>query len=153
MTAAVDERTRFELYYPPFAGAVAAGVGSVMCSYNKIQTDGLNEYGDWSCENAVTLRRDLKDIMGFKGWAMSDWGATHSSSIMQVTRTQWSAPPHVRPGCEIELAQSGHLDCIPTCQSPTLCCSSFLRRCLQHHRLGLLHDCTSVRASEPDRKK
>ena len=36
-TAVVDERTRFEMYYPPFAGAVQAGVGSVMCSYNLIQ--------------------------------------------------------------------------------------------------------------------
>ena len=28
----VDERTRFEIYYPPFEGAVEAGVGSFMCS-------------------------------------------------------------------------------------------------------------------------
>ena len=28
----VDERTRFEMYYPPFAGAVEADVGSIMCS-------------------------------------------------------------------------------------------------------------------------
>ena len=28
----VDERTRMEYYYPPFAGAIKAGVGSVMCS-------------------------------------------------------------------------------------------------------------------------
>jgi hypothetical protein len=32
----VDDRTRFEMYYPPFKGAVEAGVGSAMCSYNKI---------------------------------------------------------------------------------------------------------------------
>ena len=28
----VDERTRFEMYYPPFQGAIDAGVGSFMCS-------------------------------------------------------------------------------------------------------------------------
>jgi len=71
----VDERTRFEMYYPPFAGAVEAGVGSVMCSYNKIN-------GVWSCENPVTLG-DLKNSTGFKGYVMSDWGATHSTSIME----------------------------------------------------------------------
>eukprot|EP01052_Picozoa_sp_SAG31_P008456 SAG31_NODE_427_length_15813_cov_13.679649_18_plen_88_part_00 len=27
----VDERTRFEMYYPPFEGSANAGVGSVMC--------------------------------------------------------------------------------------------------------------------------
>jgi beta-glucosidase len=69
-----DERTRFEMYYPPFAGAIEAGVGSFMCSYNKI-------YGTWACENNSTLNRDLKQVMNFKGFVMSDWGATHSTSI------------------------------------------------------------------------
>lgn len=32
VTEIVDDRTRFEMYYPPFAGAVDAGVGSIMCS-------------------------------------------------------------------------------------------------------------------------
>ena len=90
-----DERTRFEMYhpsscnalipyisrftfilryYPPFAGAIEAGVGSFMCSYNKI-------YGSWACENNSTMDRDLKRIMQFPGFVMSDWGATHSTSI------------------------------------------------------------------------
>ena len=70
----VDERTQFELYYPPFEAAVEAGVGSVMCSYNRVRRV-------WSCENAETLQRDLKERLGFEGWVMSDWGATHSTSI------------------------------------------------------------------------
>ncbi|EOD29796.1 hypothetical protein EMIHUDRAFT_468499 [Emiliania huxleyi CCMP1516] len=64
----VDERTQFELYYPPFEGAIAAGVGSAVCS---------------SCENPETLQRDLKERLGFRGWVMSDWGATHSMSLAQ----------------------------------------------------------------------
>jgi len=72
----VDERTRFEMYYPPFEGAIKADLGSVMCSYNKIN-------GNWSCENNGTLATDLKVHLGFKGWVMSDWGATHSTSINQ----------------------------------------------------------------------
>lgn len=70
----VDERTRFEIYYPPFEGAIEAGVGSFMCSYNKIN-------GNWSCENNSTLTTDLRDRLGFKGYVMSDWGATHSVSL------------------------------------------------------------------------
>eukprot|EP00730_Choanoeca_flexa_P009428 TRINITY_DN12646_c4_g1_i1.p1 TRINITY_DN12646_c4_g1~~TRINITY_DN12646_c4_g1_i1.p1 ORF type:complete len:687 (+),score=167.95 TRINITY_DN12646_c4_g1_i1:2334-4394(+) len=75
----VDERTRFEMYYPPFEGAIEAGVGSFMCSYNLIN-------GRWSCENNATLATDLKvrlnpDKKYF--WVMSDWGATHSPSINQ----------------------------------------------------------------------
>jgi len=69
----VDDRTRHELYYEPFQAAVDAGVGSFMCSYNKINSV-------WSCENPETLA-DLKQTLGFQGWVMSDWGATHSTSI------------------------------------------------------------------------
>lgn len=67
----IDERTQFELYYPPFEGAIEAGVGSIMCSYNKIN-------GKWSCENEETLTRDLRGRLGFDGFVMSDWGAVHN---------------------------------------------------------------------------
>eukprot|EP00937_MAST-01D_sp_MAST-1D-sp2_P003732 g3732.t1 len=80
VTEQVDERTRFELYYPPFEGAIKAGVGSVMCSYNKIQASPTSP-ALWSCENPETLKRDLKERLNFTGWVMSDWGATHSMSI------------------------------------------------------------------------
>eukprot|EP00660_Eupelagonema_oceanica_P018696 gene18696-7753_t len=58
----------------------SAGVGSVMCSYNKIQASPGSP-SLWSCENPETLRRDLRERLGFNGWVMSDWGATHSPSI------------------------------------------------------------------------
>jgi len=48
----------------------AAGV---MCAYNKIN-------GDWSCENDYTLNQVLKKAFAFKGWVMSDWGGTHSTT-------------------------------------------------------------------------
>merc|ERR1719487_2970022 len=32
----VDERTAWELYYPPFMAAVEAGVGGIMCAHNKV---------------------------------------------------------------------------------------------------------------------
>jgi beta-glucosidase len=70
-----NERTRFEMYYPVFQGAAEAGVGSFMCSYNRIN-------GVWSCENPITLAQNLKVDLGFAGFVMSDWGATHSTSLM-----------------------------------------------------------------------
>eukprot|EP00055_Hartaetosiga_balthica_P011579 m.53075 g.53075 ORF g.53075 m.53075 type:complete len:739 (-) comp7652_c0_seq1:124-2340(-) len=75
----VDERTRFEMYYPPFEGAIEADVGSFMCSYNKINNV-------WSCENNGTLATDLKILNNLENkrfWVMSDWGATHSTSIRE----------------------------------------------------------------------
>lgn len=46
--------------------------GSVMCSYNRVN-------GFYSCENSYLLNEVLKTDWGFKGWVMSDWGATHST--------------------------------------------------------------------------
>lgn len=46
--------------------------GSVMCSYNRVN-------GFHSCENSYLLTEVLKTDWGFKGWVMSDWGATHST--------------------------------------------------------------------------
>ena len=49
----VDERTNFEMYYPAYEGTFEAGVGSLMCSYNKI-----NQF--WSCSNKETLDTHLR---------------------------------------------------------------------------------------------
>jgi len=62
------------MYYPPFEGAAEAGVAAVMCSYNMLD-------GEYSCEHNSTLNTDLRDRLGFEGYVMSDWGATHSLSM------------------------------------------------------------------------
>eukprot|EP00966_Prymnesium_polylepis_P318542 7357590-Prymnesium_polylepis.1 len=66
-----DERTLQEVYLPPFAAAVRAGVAAVMCSYNLV-------HGQYACGNNHTLNTVLKGQLGFKGWVMSDWWALHS---------------------------------------------------------------------------
>lgn len=92
-----DERTRFEMYYQPFQGAIDAGVGSMMCSYNKI-------YGTWSCENPETLAVDLKQRMGFEGFVMSDWGATHSTSIEAGLDIEMPSANYMGPALEALVA-------------------------------------------------
>ena len=67
-----DERTLFEVYYPPFAAAVSAGVASVMCGYNRVN-------GVHACGNSHVLQRHLRQRLGFRGWVMSDWWAVHSA--------------------------------------------------------------------------
>ena len=70
----IDERTLREIDLLPFEIAVKeSGVGSVMCAYNKVN-------GIYACENSRLLNDILKSEWGFKGWVMSDWGATHSTA-------------------------------------------------------------------------
>jgi beta-glucosidase len=73
-----------ELYTRPFQAAVDSGVGSAMCSYNRIN----NSY---ACENNATLSW-LKDTAGFDGWVMSDWGATHSTINAALTGLDQEMP-------------------------------------------------------------
>lgn len=95
VTEVVDERTQFELYYPPFEAAAAAGSGAAMCSYNKIQTQGQPS-GNWSCENAITLGQLRHELM-FRGWVMSDWDATHSTSIGQGLDQEMPGASYMNP--------------------------------------------------------
>ena len=70
----VDERSLREVDLLPFEVAVKeSGVGSVMCSYNRLN-------GIYACENAELLNGIVKTEWGFKGWIISDWGATHSTA-------------------------------------------------------------------------
>ncbi|KAH6723717.1 beta-glucosidase-related glycosidase [Leptodontidium sp. MPI-SDFR-AT-0119] len=71
ISANIDDRTMHELYMWPFANAVHAGVASVMCSYQRLN-------GSYACENSKSLNGYLKEELGFQGYVMSDWGATHS---------------------------------------------------------------------------
>ena len=79
VTAVADERTRWELYYRGYAGAIAANVSSIMCSYNRVGSAGGGT-GTYSCENNSTLG-DLKRGSGlnYSGFVLSDWGGTHST--------------------------------------------------------------------------
>src|SRR5205823_2139777 len=71
--AQLDERTLQEIYTLPFALAVQDGqVGAAMAAYNKVN-------GVYSCENPHLLTGILKQQLGFTGWVMSDFEATHST--------------------------------------------------------------------------
>ncbi|HEY1806218.1 MAG TPA: glycoside hydrolase family 3 C-terminal domain-containing protein [Terracidiphilus sp.] len=53
-------------------GISIANPAAVMCSYNRVN-------GDYACENSYLLHDVLKSQWGFKGFVVSDWGATHST--------------------------------------------------------------------------
>ncbi len=72
ISSEIDMRTLHEIYLPPFQAAAEAGVGAIMCAYNRVN-------GVYACENPITQNDILKGELGFSGWIMSDWGATHST--------------------------------------------------------------------------
>jgi beta-glucosidase len=69
----IGPRALAEIYQPAFRAAIRQGhAGAVMCSYNRVN-------GPYACQNRILLRRDLNQRIGFRGFVMSDWGATHST--------------------------------------------------------------------------
>ena len=73
LSSNLDDRTLHEIYLPPFAAAVQQGhAGAVMCAYGLINAV-------FSCEDAATLTGVLRGQLGFDGFVMSDWRATHST--------------------------------------------------------------------------
>eukprot|EP00408_Alexandrium_pacificum_P062980 CAMPEP_0171170874 /NCGR_PEP_ID=MMETSP0790-20130122/8931_1 /TAXON_ID=2925 /ORGANISM="Alexandrium catenella, Strain OF101" /LENGTH=776 /DNA_ID=CAMNT_0011635719 /DNA_START=35 /DNA_END=2362 /DNA_ORIENTATION=- len=74
--ALVDQRTAWELYYPPLEAAVNAGVGAVMCGYNKVNDT-------YACHSPDLLKRDLRAKMGFQGMVISQWGGVRGIDALE----------------------------------------------------------------------
>lgn len=76
ISAEVSERALREIYLPGFEAAVEAGVGAVMCAYNRVN-------GTYACENSTLLQEVLREDFGFDGWVMTDWFARHSLQAIE----------------------------------------------------------------------
>lgn len=75
----LDDTTLHELYVWPFAEAVRAGTGSIMCSYNQIN----NSY---ACQNSHLQNYILKNELGFQGFIMSDWSAQVYNELPSILK-------------------------------------------------------------------
>ncbi|KAG7193775.1 uncharacterized protein KQ657_000467 [Scheffersomyces spartinae] len=84
----IGDRAMHEIYLWPFAEAIRAGAGSVMCSYNQVN----NSY---ACENSYLLNYLLKEELGFQGFVMSDWGAQHTGIYSGLAGLDMSMPGDV----------------------------------------------------------
>ncbi|HUA15194.1 MAG TPA: glycoside hydrolase family 3 C-terminal domain-containing protein [Verrucomicrobiae bacterium] len=70
----IDQRAARESDLLAFEIGIAdSDVAAVMCSYNRLD-------GDYACENKYLLTDVLKKDWNFKGFVLSDWGATHSAA-------------------------------------------------------------------------
>lgn len=67
-----DIRTLMEIYLKAFEIAVKkSSPASIMCAYNKI-------HSIWCSENKFLLTEVLRDMWGYEGFVVSDWGAVHN---------------------------------------------------------------------------
>lgn len=68
----VDLRTLHEIYLKVFEHIIKKGKPqTVMCAYNRIN-------GEYASENEYLLNTVLRDMWGFEGLVMSDWGAVNN---------------------------------------------------------------------------
>jgi len=75
MNSVLDERTMRELYLTGFEIAVKEGKAkSIMSSYNEVN-------GVYANENKHLLQDILVDEWGFKGFVVSDWGASNDHAL------------------------------------------------------------------------
>jgi beta-glucosidase len=81
----IDDRALHEIYAWPFADSVKAGVVSVMCSYNQVNSS-------YACANSKLLNGVLKDEMGFQGFVQSDWLAQRSGVASALAGLDMTMP-------------------------------------------------------------
>ncbi|HEV7444934.1 MAG TPA: glycoside hydrolase family 3 C-terminal domain-containing protein [Steroidobacteraceae bacterium] len=100
--AQIDERTLREIYTPPFEAAAAEGPGGVMCSFNSVN-------GHFVCENTPLLSLLKKDL-GFSGFVVSDYGATHSTVESALAGLDMEQPSETFYGQKLKAAiQAGQV--------------------------------------------
>lgn len=79
-----------ELYMGPFANAVSARVGSVMCAYQRLN-------GSHACRNSAIQKGLLKNELGFQGYIMFDCGATPSGVASIEADLDMNMPGELAP--------------------------------------------------------
>jgi len=76
----VDDYTLHEIYLPPFEAAIKdAEPSSIMGSYQMFRVTPQQLTPNWACGNSHTLVTILRGQLDFKGFVLSDYGATHAT--------------------------------------------------------------------------
>ncbi|NIM50740.1 MAG: prolyl oligopeptidase family serine peptidase [Gemmatimonadales bacterium] len=137
-SAEVDGRTLSEIYLPGFEAAVDAGVGSIMCSYNRVN-------GVYACDSEELLTDILRDRFGFDGWVMTDWFARHSLGSLEAGLDQ-EMPGSAFPGMRGGFFADSLREAVVSGEIPEAAVDRAARRILgQMDRAGLLDGSAAVR--------
>ncbi len=100
----VDEQTLHQIYLPPFEAAVKQGrCMALMTSYNMLN-------GVWASASSYLNQQVLRDMWGFQGFTITDWGANHSFSLGQGTDIEMPSPEYNSPSQILAAIENGTLD-------------------------------------------
>ncbi|SCZ97932.1 BZ3500_MvSof-1268-A1-R1_Chr7-3g09643 [Microbotryum saponariae] len=81
----IDDRVMHEVYNHPFSESIRAGVGAIMCSYNRINQTH-------ACENSYLMNKLAKQDLAFHGFVVSDWAAQTSGVSSALAGLDMSMP-------------------------------------------------------------
>ena len=138
-SADVSERTLLEIYLPPFAAAIAAGVAAIMPAFNDIA--GLP-----MTANAHLLKEILRQRLGFKGVVISDYNAVGELLNHGVAQDLFEAAVLAfNAGVDIDMTSNAFIDGLPLAVDRGLVSlneiDNSVRRVLRlKDRLGLFDD-------------
>lgn len=106
VNAVVDERALMELYLASFETPIKkAQPWTVMCSYNRLN-------GEYACQHEWLLTKVLRDMWGFEGFVVTDWGAMDRrvDSLVAGTELEMPASGGTTDKEIVKAVQNGTLD-------------------------------------------
>jgi beta-glucosidase len=137
--AEVSERTMHEIYLPPFAAAVAAGVAAIMPAF-------IDVSGAPMTANAKLLQGWLRGGVGFEGVLISDYNAVAELLNHGVAADLVEAVAlALNAGVDIDMTSGAYIQCLPEALKLGLVTmadiDASVRRVLKlKERLGLFDD-------------
>jgi beta-glucosidase len=138
-SAEVSERTLHEIYLPPFAAAVAAGIAAIMPAF-------IDVSGAPMTANAKLLQGWLRGIVGFEGVLISDYNAVAELLNHGVAADLVEAVAlALNAGVDIDMTSGAYIQCLPEALQRGLVTMATIdasvRRVLKlKERLGLFDD-------------
>ncbi len=138
-SADVSERTLHEIYLPPFAAAVAAGVAAIMPAF-------IDVAGMAMTANAKLLQGWLRGLIGFEGVLISDYNAVAELLNHGVAADLVEAAAlALNAGVDIDMTSGAYIQCLPEALQRGLVTMTLIdasvRRVLKlKERLGLFDD-------------
>jgi beta-glucosidase len=150
--AEVSERTLHEIYLPPFAAAVAAGVAAIMPAF-------IDVSGAPMTANAKLLQGWLRGGVGFEGVLISDYNAVAELLNHGVAADLVEAVAlALNAGVDIDMTSGAYIQCLPEALDRGLVTMATIdasvRRVLKlKERLGLFDDPYRRGSAPPDARR